>query len=470
VLTPHAEHLYAVRNLVFFVTHALAGIDPLPYYASSLALHGINAALLFGAILALTGRPGVALLASGLWAVAPIQHGVVGWYSAFGHQLTLLFLLIVLRGVARCRRACTPPGIPRIAVWYGLLLLGACSYGVGIGLAVVSGPAIYLLLRDVPHGARTAVCFGTLAIVTPLLYTGLRLLDESSGQVMSASPLGFQHIAWRVMSRTSMHLAAHGITSLLVAPVSALDGAMLLRASDASLGMMRTIAFLVAPAATVVAVVAALRRPRRLMQPLCAIGIWVAVSYGLIAAGRTFMLAMGMSMTQIALQHRYHYTATALLAIALGLVLAQVQPRESSRRRACAVAASLWLAVSTASGFSVVRLEGWSRQDDVGRAAFESTVAAARELAEAARPDVPARIPNVAFRADSTVLNANFPGVVGVHVIAFPEGGEEDERLRYVEFRPERLESAAKGPERTARLLVAPLPGESLALPRATRR
>jgi hypothetical protein len=462
VIRPHAGHLSIVRNLVFYLTYAVAGLDPRPYFASVLAIHALNVVLVFGVIRRFSGRTGAAVLAAGLWGVAPVQQGALGWYAVFGHAHALLFLLLVLWDLAGHERDGRSPSWARLVGWSALLVLGSTTFGVGVAVALVSGPAIYLLLHDDPRRGRILIGVGSSVIVVFLLHVGLRFAYGGVEQMGGMLPAAVHPDALSRVPLLILHLVAFGAASLLAGPLTwtgqAWNREPVFLGSVDELWML---AFAVTVVAAALVGLIATMRGRRLRLRLSALLLLVFGSYGLIAIGR-WWLANERGFQGVAVETRYHYLATALLAIGLGLVLAELRPSKPAQQRAALALGTLWLAGAAGLGWKAVRTDGWRDITHRSHREYDKVVDAisrtARDAPEGAHP----RLPNLPLEGMVAFnLGVRFPNWAGVHIIAFPEGGLEDRRVRYVEFRQDvRSRLRAEGHRRAARLVVRPNPGE----------
>src|SRR5262245_10501316 len=122
LLRPFGGNTFLVRNLVFFITYRLFGLDPVSFQWTVLLTHVVNVWLMFGVLRALTASAALACFGAALWGTAPLALGSIGWYAAFGHVLVGTALLLVLRGVTRIAAEGTAIPARTAASWYVLLL------------------------------------------------------------------------------------------------------------------------------------------------------------------------------------------------------------------------------------------------------------------------------------------------------------------------------------------------------------
>lgn len=72
------------------------GLDPRGHHATSVVLHALNAALLFGLLWKATGATAPSLLAAALFALHPLNVQSVAWVSELKNVLSTLFWLLTL--------------------------------------------------------------------------------------------------------------------------------------------------------------------------------------------------------------------------------------------------------------------------------------------------------------------------------------------------------------------------------------
>lgn len=440
LLQPFGGHVLLVRGFVFWLTHLVAGTHAAVYFATVLLVHVLNAALLWGALRRLVAPP-VALLATMLWAVAPVHEGSLGWYAAFGHPLSTVPMVGVLLMLAR--RPGGAPLSPREAGGIaGLLLLASWSFGVGIGFTLVFPAALLALVgwRGVSPRARWIVL--AVPIVTIASYLALHAVydraysqDSRSGLAALVSGLRF----WWVPPQMLGHL-------LLVGPAAMVGGLAPSTWGYPSLPVV------VVGAGFWVLVCSALVTAEPVMRRwLVAVLVLAVGGYGMIAAGRAVLLGILTALPALgAGEGRYHYAPLLFLAVAFGLAL-------EIHRRGLGVGSAriLWgLGGGWAvSAMVVARLGGWhvNQHEDARR----MTTAARAELAEAiarASPDVPILLPNRPFPA-AAAASGYFAGLAGVYVIFFPE--DPAHPVRFVEPDAGRRARVLAG-SRLAHVLVAP--------------
>lgn len=137
---------------------AVWGLDPWGYHATSLALHVLNAAVLYLLTITLIGRcvPGAsraeqwsiracAFLAAALFAVHPLRVEVVAWASCQPYLPCALFAMVAVLCYVRAH----PDGRPRRVGWL-VASLAAFTAALLCKAVAISLPAVLLILDGYP--------------------------------------------------------------------------------------------------------------------------------------------------------------------------------------------------------------------------------------------------------------------------------------------------------------------------------
>ena len=96
VLRPFGGHNLLVRNLAFYVSYQLFGLEAGRYFWTVLLTHLLNVFLLFRILRNLTRSLTLACFGAALWGTSPVDYGALGWYAVYGQVLAATLLLVVL--------------------------------------------------------------------------------------------------------------------------------------------------------------------------------------------------------------------------------------------------------------------------------------------------------------------------------------------------------------------------------------
>jgi hypothetical protein len=306
--TRFGDHLLIVRNGFYAGMYAIAGANPMPYYAVLLALHGINVGLVFAIVHTVTRCAPLACLAAAAWGTCPINEGALGWLAASGNVMVATTTLAVLLDGVRVTWRQADVGLVRSALWAGTLLTGAQSFGTGLGLAIGAPVVLVWLAWDRLTWAARAVLLG-LPVVTTWMY-GWSHQSRFTEQLAS---LGLS------MAEMLLHLQVIGLATLIRGFGHQPDPLDLVPWSVPNL----TASLIAGLAMFLWALTAAWLSSGRTRRLLIALAVLVLCNYGSVALGRVPMIEQGQqSLLRWAASPRYHYSATALLAIGLAVVVA----------------------------------------------------------------------------------------------------------------------------------------------------
>jgi hypothetical protein len=466
ILRIHGGHSLIVRNALFYLTHQLFGLDPLPYLLTALAIHLANVALLQRVLRHFTASPLLAALGATLWGVSPVAFGVIGWYSAACHAMLTTLLLWVLGDLARASYEESEIGRGTAIRWCLLLLAGASTFGIGIGAAMVFPLVVFLLLPAGSSRRRTTLVVGSLAAVVPVLY----LAQEHAMEVVVGAPndpvlrLGFSMAlsqSFRVL-RSLVDFSSYGLASLLLGPwVTTTETGVVVGGPfgvhsatwvmELAHGLF--VVFGVALAGFV------WKGPKQQRRPIAAVVLLCVVSYGCIVVGRLFLYQASPA---FGMQPRYHYLGPLLLGILVSFLVGWLGRSLGlpSRARIAAAMAFLvvWAAVSCRSVHdisAVLYVQGIHE--------FAQANSYLKRSIERAPPGSAVFINNRqpfshgAFKVLWQRDPARFPGLAAVFVILYPDDVVAGRKVYFVEKDPERLEAMRRRPHsRISRLVVSP--------------
>lgn len=122
------------------IVYQFSGLDPLGYHLANVALHAVNAALLFWLLLQLrAGASSMALagLCALCWGLHPLRVEPVAWVTGFPYHLTTFFLLLSVLSYLRVERA--RPAFRQGWFWGSVscYVLGVATYPIALGFVFV---------------------------------------------------------------------------------------------------------------------------------------------------------------------------------------------------------------------------------------------------------------------------------------------------------------------------------------------
>ncbi len=92
----HAYNWHPLTWLVLALSYQVFGLNPAPYHDVNLALHAINAVLLFWVLKQATGFTGRSFMVAALFALHPLNVEPVVWVAEIKTMLSTLFFLLAL--------------------------------------------------------------------------------------------------------------------------------------------------------------------------------------------------------------------------------------------------------------------------------------------------------------------------------------------------------------------------------------
>lgn len=432
---PLGGHLLIARNAVFFLCFKLFGTWAPGYFWLALLTHLLNVWLLFHAISAFTDSRRLACGAAALWGVAPMHEASLGWYSVYGHVMAGSVVCALLYLAARWERR-EVSGWHGAIAWGAILLVGATSFGVGLGVAIVAPLATALLVRPLQQRRRLVLASLVVAVALPFLYFGSYALHTGGGQnpTLLIVESGLEQIP-RLLGFL-VRLIAVAVTNLLSGPFGKL--------------WPNPAPYAFAIAAGTVAVLGLAKgdtvsRGRILGCVLLSFACYGTVALGL--AARTMFF--GLVDTDAP---RYQYAGSVGLTVALC-----VAGRAAWRRPISPLAANLFLGVllawvvASATVFAVP-----VDHHDRSRHGAEVAISAIKDQIARTPPQHDVYITNRLFPPiGMLMLQATelFPGWAGLFVAYFPDNVVDGKRVFFVTDDQKALAAAAGG-KRTAGLLI----------------
>jgi tetratricopeptide (TPR) repeat protein len=156
----HASNWHPLTWLSHQADCQFFGPQPGPMHNMNLALHALNAALLFVVLRRMTGAHWKSALVAALFAVHPLRAESVAWISERKDVLSGLFFLLTLGAYTRYVQSQGTGRSRSAGAWYAISLL---SFGLGLMSKpmLVTTPFLLLLLDHWPFGRWTRVTVTT---------------------------------------------------------------------------------------------------------------------------------------------------------------------------------------------------------------------------------------------------------------------------------------------------------------------
>jgi hypothetical protein len=312
-----AGHLVMVRNAFYAIVHTVAGANPLPYYVFILALHVTNVALVFAIINAATRSAPLACLGAAAWGTCPLNEGSLGWIAASGNVFVATTTLGVVYSAQGALAHGATIGLSRSLMWAGSLLVGAQSFGTGLGVAI-GAPLVLLWLLSNRLTAPARAVLLAVPIATAAMY-GIEHTTEFSGNLGSS-----------VFAKANFlfHLLALGTTTLFrgLGYEPAVDDFLARPVFDEPTSALSLSVYSLTVLIICLWAIAVTWAPNgQLRRLLVAVTVLALCNYGAIALGRAYFVELlRQPIIPWAGQPRYHYSATALLAIGLTVAVAGI--------------------------------------------------------------------------------------------------------------------------------------------------
>jgi hypothetical protein len=444
LITPMGGHSLVLRNAVMALHDAVAPLDPRPWFATVLATHALNAALLARLVWLLTGSAVAAGMAGLAWGTCPGMAETLSWYAVYGQVAATTCVLLAFGRVASLRRIGAIPSARDLAIVGTLLLLSSLFFGTALAVAVAFPVVMALLVPGSVRGARALL--GVLLVVAVVvgLYVALQLLGawlfDAYPRRMLPSLVERAGLAMTALAQ----LLRVGVTSLAL-------GAWWTPAREPDV-----VSWVVLGLSVVGFAVAVWCASPWLRATMAAFLILTLATYGLIAVGRTG-LALQLRPGQVAATMRYHYAPLLYLVVATAAASC-VLPRRA--RVGAALGWVLLLLAGTASRGIPIDLH------DASRAAAARGLEGLRAGIASTPPGRTAYLRNVPVDVFGILPSGQEtpPGLAALFVIAFPADLVDGRTVRFVESRPMLRAEAERRDGRTAGLLVSPFEARLRAL------
>lgn len=181
---------YPLTYSLHWLEYQLWGANPSGYYVVNVALHALNAVLVFLLLRALGAGGGVALLAAALFAASPMQAASVAWLAA---RKTLLSTTLALLGFITYWRARKTGRTIWSLLAFMFFAAALLSKTAAITFLVGAILAEWLLLRRRLLDAISPLALLILAVGGCLIYIDSRF--ERTGGVTYAEPLSLRPLA-----------------------------------------------------------------------------------------------------------------------------------------------------------------------------------------------------------------------------------------------------------------------------------
>ncbi len=320
---PHEANWIPLTWISLQINHALHGTEPAGYLIGNALLHAASTAILFLALLRMTGAPGRSLFVAGVFGLHPLHVESVAWASERKDSLSGVFFMAALWAHARVAERATRGR---------RFLVAACmAAGLLAKPTVVTLPAVLLLLDGWPLGRLAGRVRQAVAEKVPLFaLSALGALatlraQHSAGAIDLALPLGTRlaNAAVSTVTYVGQALWPAGLAAFYPHPGARLAGAEVAGAC----------------ALLLLATAWALRDARR--RPYLLVGwLWYLVTclpvIGIVQVG------------QQAHADRYAYLPLVGLALAAAWLAVELVGTARARRAALAAAAALVLALLAA--------------------------------------------------------------------------------------------------------------------------
>jgi hypothetical protein len=422
VLQMFGGHLLVFRNLVFFLTYQLSGLNPAPYYWTVFLTHLLNVWLLVRVTRSFTGSSSTAAFGATLWGTCPLAIGTLGWYAVYGQVLVATIVLILLNAIAGHIERGDQPSPLEVVIWYVMLLVGATCFGIGIGVALAFPFVLFLLLPALLRRRSMTLFLLTLPAAVAALYLGLSRVNASL-QPPSVEQAVLQSIALKQYGPVVLmlaHLHAISLTGLILGPYFSVD-----RYPDLT-------SHLVVALVVLSSVLAWLFSNATIRRMYLALLVLSCSMFFMVAIGRANLLFMLGKVPPDAAARplRYYYAGLIPPVIILSLTLASMlQPLGRAAR------SGLFIALIALLSYGMFEHRPPIDTRAAARKFVLDSVEIIERRIEEAPPGRDVYIENAQTPWDAGPLmnKTQFPGTVGVFALVYPTNVVRGHRIHFVE-------------------------------------
>ncbi|HUJ72505.1 MAG TPA: tetratricopeptide repeat protein [Verrucomicrobiae bacterium] len=188
--SPRVSRYYPLTLTSFWVERRLWGLNPLPYHAVNILVHGVNAALLF-ILLRRLRIPG-AWAAAALWAVHPVCVESVAWVTELKNVQSGLFFFLALLCYLQADES-------RASSRSTEVLTMVC--GAAAMLSKPSTVVLPVVILLIAWWRRRRLHWDDLRGVTPLLWFGLTMSALTVFEQRRMVVLGFREVVLNIPER-----------------------------------------------------------------------------------------------------------------------------------------------------------------------------------------------------------------------------------------------------------------------------
>jgi hypothetical protein len=446
LFTPLGGHTLVARNAVFALVHALAGLDPRPYFATTLVTHAVNVLLLCRLVWLLTGSAAWAGLGALAWGICPAASETLAWYSVYAQVAALTCLLLALdRMAARAREAdvLSSRDLVVVATWLGL---ASVFFGSAIAVALVLPVTIALLFPGMLASRDRVRAVLAVSVVVFVLHGALHLLAL---RVYAAPAVHADALRWLAHNTglallTFVHLVRVGVTSLVLgswwSPGQRFSAISWITLFLVAVGWLAAISV----------------APSKARARLLAFTLLGLANYVLVALSRGPMAEfLRTTPTELGGTLRYHYTAQAFLVAAFCVALDTL----TSRRRP-------WAGPAVAGACAGLLIAGYLHYGisldlhAASRSEVTNALATLRAQVAAAPPGDTVYLDNRPLAAFGWMPNTpiSLPGLAALFVIVSPSDELDGRRVRFVERNPAVYQHFTARPDSRLADLLVPVP------------